>query len=237
MKKNTCFVMMPFDNSFEEYYKDIYQPAIESCHLQARRADSIYRPSPILHDIWDFINDSELVIADITGRNPNVMYELGLAHAIAKPAIIITNNINDVPFDLKALRILVYNTNKPSWAIDLKNSIIKSIHEIKSSPTDAILPTFLKVATNKREEVSEIKKDLIDIKQYLYRLDFEGSEHFNEIKPRVLNQEEYNNAIKDAHNFYYDQGLDISQIKVELMKKYMMSSYTAEDVLLKVRIG
>jgi hypothetical protein len=69
MKKEFCFVIMPFGENFDEYFKEIYYPAIEECHLVPRRADSIYRPSPILHDIWTFINDSKIVIADITGRN------------------------------------------------------------------------------------------------------------------------------------------------------------------------
>ena len=235
MKKKICFVMMPFGGDFEDYYKEIYHTAIEECDLLPRRADSIYRPSPILHDIWTFINDSLLVIADITGRNPNVMYELGLAHAIAKPAIIITNNIEDVPFDLRALRILVYNSNKPNWAAELSNSIKKSINEIIETPTDAVLPTFLNVTSSKKEEVSEIKKDLIEIKQYLYRLDLENSKEGNDQKSKVLTPDEYGESIRDAHKLYYDQGLDISEIKNYLISKYMISYYTATDVISRVK--
>lgn len=229
--------MMPFGGDFEDYYKEIYHPAIEECDLLPRRADSIYRPSPILHDIWSFINDSFLVIADITGRNPNVMYELGLAHAIAKPAIIISNSIDDVPFDLRALRILLYNTNKPNWATELKKSIVRSIKEIITSPSDSILPTFLNVTTSKKEEVSEVKKDLIEIKQYLYRLNLEDEEEDNQRKPKILSSEEYGEAIRDAHKLYYDQGLDMLEIKSYLLSKYGMGTYSAQDIISIVRRG
>jgi hypothetical protein len=237
MENKIFFVMMPFGGDFEDYYKEIYHSAIEECDLLPRRADSIYRPSPILHDIWSFVNDSALVIADITGRNPNVMYELGLAHAIAKPAIIISNNIEDVPFDLRALRILLYNTNKPNWATELKKAIVNSIKEIINSPSDAVLPTFLNVTSSKQEEVSEVKKDLIEIKQYLYRLNLEDTGDEYQRKPKILSSEEYGEAIQDAHKLYYDQGLDMLEIKSYLLSKYGMGTYSAQDIISIVRRG
>ena len=149
MPEQICFVMMPFGQPYEQYYTQIYIPAIEKNNLVPRRADSLYRPSPILHDIWDFISRSTLVVADITGRNPNVMYELGLAHAIAKPAIIISNNIEDVPFDLRSLRILLYDVNQPDWGNVLSTAIQNSIREIIISPIEAVLPTFIKIRHSK----------------------------------------------------------------------------------------
>jgi hypothetical protein len=232
MRKNVCFVMMPFGESFDEYFKEIYYPAIEECNLTPRRADSIYRPSPILHDIWTFINDSKLIIADITGRNPNVMYELGLAHAVAKPVIIVSNNIDDVPFDLRSLRILIYNIISPKWSSDLKNSIKSSILEILESPIESVLPTFLNVTGTKTEEVSEIKKDLIEIKQHLNRLNHEEDSE----QSKIISANEYGQAIHDAYRLYYDDGLDLSEIKTYLMSKFSISVSTASDVIDKARM-
>lgn len=235
MQENFCFVLMPFDNQFADYYQKIYKPAIEQCKLVARRADSIYRPSPILHDIWNFINDSALVLADITGKNPNVMYELGLSHAIAKPAIIISNNIDDVPFDLRSLRILLYNTHNPSWAEELKTSITKAITETIDSPTDAVLPTFLKVRPTKQEDVGDLKKDLIEIKQYLYRLDLENEPSEEKDRTSILNSNDYGQAFKDAYKLYFKDGLDMSEIKHYLVSKYNMSVHTAIDIVDRLR--
>jgi hypothetical protein len=63
------------------------------------------------------------VLAELSGKNANVFYELGLAHAIGKPAIIITRSEADVPFDLKALRYVYYDTDDPFWGQNLKRSI------------------------------------------------------------------------------------------------------------------
>lgn len=80
-----------------------------------------------MFDIWDGIKKAKILIAELTGRNPNVMYELGLAHAIEKPVILLTQDINDVPFDLRSLRCIVYNTKEPEWANKLREEITKYI--------------------------------------------------------------------------------------------------------------
>jgi hypothetical protein len=96
MPKNACFVIMPFGPPFDRYFKNVFVPAIEDAGLQAIRADSIFLPSAIMQDIWRFVNEARVLVADLTGRNPNVFYELGLAHALQKPVILVTNNFDDV---------------------------------------------------------------------------------------------------------------------------------------------
>ena len=232
MNDNICFVMMPFGQPYEEYYTQIYVPAIEKNNLLPRRADSLYRPSPILHDIWDFISRSTLIVADITGRNPNVMYELGLAHAIAKPAIIISNNIEDVPFDLRSLRILLYDVNKPNWGTELSNAIQNSIKEIIVSPIDAVLPTFIKIRPTKQEDVSDLKRDVIEIKQYLYKINEEIE--YSLTRPptsNILDREDYAKAVKEANELYFNGGLDLSEIKEAIIKKYNTTYEAAADII------
>src|SRR5688500_9412198 len=111
----TCFTIMPFGGWFDTYYTDIYVPAILEAGLTPHRADDLYRPSAIVHDIWDYTKQSRIVLADLTGKNPNVFYELGLAHALAKPAILVAQSMDDIPFDLRALRIILYDKNAPDW--------------------------------------------------------------------------------------------------------------------------
>jgi hypothetical protein len=62
-----------------------------------------------MQDVWLYINQAGIIIGDLTTRNPNVFYEVGLAHAIGKKVILITQNMDDVPFDLRALRCIVYS--------------------------------------------------------------------------------------------------------------------------------
>jgi hypothetical protein len=61
-----------------------------------------------MRDIWSAIHAARIVVADCTGRNPNVFYEIGLAHAIGRYTILISQSIDDVPFDLRHLRIILY---------------------------------------------------------------------------------------------------------------------------------
>ena len=119
----SCFVIMPFAGTFSVVYERIIRPAVEEAGLACVRADELFARPQITHDIWQQIRSCRLVLAELTGRNPNVLYELGLAHAIGKPSVIITRNDEDVPFDLKALRYLYYNTEDPYWGESLKNTI------------------------------------------------------------------------------------------------------------------
>src|SRR5207237_6250655 len=93
--RGTCFTIMPFGSWFDSYYETIYVPAIQSAALTPRRADDLYRPSAIVNDIWILTREATIILADLSGKNPNVFYELGLAHALAKPAILVTESMDD----------------------------------------------------------------------------------------------------------------------------------------------
>ncbi len=163
-----CFVIMPFGGWFDDYYSSVYCTAIESAGLTPRRADDLYRPSAIVHDIWSYTKRCKVVLADLTGKNPNVFYELGLAHAIAKPAILVTESITDVPFDLRALRVLEYDKNDPAWGDSLRVKITTSLLEVLESPAQAVLPSFLDVNdTQPRIAVTEQQKELLEVRQEL----------------------------------------------------------------------
>ncbi|CAA6815189.1 MAG: Unknown protein [uncultured Sulfurovum sp.] len=158
-----CFTIMPYGDWFDIYYNEIYAPAINEAGLISKRADDLYRPSSIVHDIWQYTKECQLVLADLTGKNPNVLYELGLAHAIAKPVILIVESMEDIPYDLRALRIIEYNKNAHNWGELLKEKIINAIIEIILAPTKAVPHAFLdaiKFPENHSEEkIDSIKED------------------------------------------------------------------------------
>ena len=79
---NLCFVIMPFGDLFDELYKKVYAPAIEAMGLEPLRADEIYNNRPIIDDINQSIYHAAIVLADVTGRNPNVNYELVISHSL-----------------------------------------------------------------------------------------------------------------------------------------------------------
>lgn len=131
--KNSCFVVMPFHPLFGKQYDTVIRPAIEGAGLTCIRGDEIYAQQSIVQDIWASIREARLVVAELSGRNPNVMYEVGLAHAIGKPIILLTRNQEDVPFDLKALRYVFYDTNNPEWGPDLRGDLSKAIGKVIES--------------------------------------------------------------------------------------------------------
>ncbi|MFX0098068.1 MAG: hypothetical protein ACFFCS_00695 [Candidatus Hodarchaeota archaeon] len=108
IEEGFVFMLMPFDLKLTQVYNDYIKQPLEEMGLKVERADDIYTPSHIMADIWMQINKAEIVIAELTGRNPNVFYELGIAHSLRKYTILITQDLEDVPFDLTSLRIIDY---------------------------------------------------------------------------------------------------------------------------------
>ena len=105
---NLCFVIMPFSKEFTDLYEDHIKPLVNNLGFTPLRGDELFGTGVIIDDIWEYINRASFLIADVTGRNPNVFYELGLAHAIGKDVIVLTRTIEDVPFDTRHIRHIAY---------------------------------------------------------------------------------------------------------------------------------
>ncbi|MCX6900797.1 MAG: DUF6293 family protein [Verrucomicrobia bacterium] len=124
-----AFVAMPFLPDLNAIYEDIIGPSLRELTLRAVRADQIFDNRQIMDDIWDNIERARLVIADLTGKNANVFYETGVAHALGKEVILITQSLDDVPFDLRPLRCIVYS-NTLRGAEQLKTQLIKTVETV-----------------------------------------------------------------------------------------------------------
>jgi hypothetical protein len=108
--------MMPFDYAFKAVYESI-QVAADNAGLRCRRADDIWENPAIIQDVVSLIDRSRIVICDCTGRNPNVFYEAGIAHTLGRDVILITQNDQDIPFDLRHLRYVRYLNNDEGRAL------------------------------------------------------------------------------------------------------------------------
>ena len=126
-----CFALMPFQEILDSYYKEIIKPALEIMGYQVKRADEIYGTRPIIDDIVSEISEADILVADVTGKNPNVNYELGYAHALHKEVIIITQDLMDIPFDYKHRRVVVYNPMEIGWQEKLKNDLMKTVEAVE----------------------------------------------------------------------------------------------------------
>lgn len=107
---------MPFDNeTANAVYEHCTKPICKEFNLEIERADDIFTPNPILDDIISAIERATVIIADISGKNPNVFYEIGMAHILKrKQTIMITQDeFKGIPFDISHFRIVQYKNTIP----------------------------------------------------------------------------------------------------------------------------
>ena len=144
-ENDSCFVMMPFSDPLGSYYSKIYEPAIKKTGLKPVRADDdIFTTGKIIDQIWKGIKGSRVLVAELTNRNPNVFYELGLAHALDKPVVLVASNDKDVPFDLNHIRVIYYDVNDPFWGEKLIEKIAENILSALKNPDEAKFSSSLK---------------------------------------------------------------------------------------------
>jgi hypothetical protein len=139
---DTCFVMMPFGQWYDRYYQDIYVPAIRDAGFEPIRADELFSTGSVVEQIWEQIEKSKVLLAELTDKNANVFYELGLAHAARKPVVFTSGRVDDVPFDLRHLRVIVYETREPQWADKLQRLITDYLRNAAKDPGRSIPHPF-----------------------------------------------------------------------------------------------
>jgi hypothetical protein len=137
---DSCFVMMPFGDPIGTYYKKLYEPAIEKAGLRPIRADDdIFTVGKIIDQVLAGIATAKVLLAELTGRNPNVLYELGIAHALQKPVVLVASNEADVPFDIRHRRVIYYDRDDPFWGDKLIKKVAENIVSAINNPDEAIL--------------------------------------------------------------------------------------------------
>lgn len=111
-KDPVCFVVMQFTDEYNTLYSEVIKPTCEAYGYSVVRADEYYNSGLIIDDITKSIRESALIIADITPDNPNVFYEVGFAHGIGKPTILLSDRKREkLPFDLSGFRTLFYDNS------------------------------------------------------------------------------------------------------------------------------
>jgi hypothetical protein len=103
-------VMMPFAAHFNPVY-DAIGTACKLANMRCQRVDDVWKDSTIIQDIFNLLFISTIVVVDFTDKNPNAMYETGIAHTLGKHVVPVTQSMDDVPFDLKQHRVLKYLPN------------------------------------------------------------------------------------------------------------------------------
>ncbi len=91
-----------------------------------------------MDQVWRGIRSADVLVAELTTKNPNVFYELGLAHALEKPVVLVSSNQEDVPFDLRHIRVILYDQTDPFWGQKLVNKLADNIQSALTDPEEAI---------------------------------------------------------------------------------------------------
>jgi hypothetical protein len=126
------FMLSPFSDPFHTIFFDHIKPIVEKIDgMKCFRADNIYDNKSIIEDIWKSINEASIIISELTGKNPNVFYETGIAHTVGKEVILITQNMEDIPFDLQHLRCIVY-AYTPKGVKLLETNLTNTIQNIRT---------------------------------------------------------------------------------------------------------
>jgi len=127
-------VMMPLRAEFTPVYKAITR-ACKSAGFRCLRADDIWEESVIVQDIFNLVYRAQVVVVDFTGKNPNVMYETGIAHTLGKHVFPISQSLDDVPFDLTHHRILKY-LNNPEGLRQLETKLGERLRHVNPANSD-----------------------------------------------------------------------------------------------------
>lgn len=146
MSEEFCFVIMPFSDNLKPVYEDAIKLAVEDAKLRCIRVDEVSGTGNIVRRIVEHIHEARVIVADLTGRNANVFYELGIAHALGNNVIVLAQDIRaDVPFDLGPYKVIQYGTG---WGADraLRQSLLREILSLAewskgpSNPVQDFLP-------------------------------------------------------------------------------------------------
>ena len=240
MSKYKAFVIMPFGSDFNDVYKLGIKATAKECDVDAKRLDDDFFDTNMVAEIYKKINDADFIIADMTGRNPNVFYEVGYADAKNKLVLLLTKNVKDIPFDFKQRLHIEYSDvsslkeklkNKIEWAkneIDKRNQnlidisfTIKSAWLERSEYHDEAIVNYLLVINNLTSEPIE-KLQMIDI--------ITGSkwEFFLDEK-HIKNEDIVENNVKQRrHRIIPEEKIILAKYHIQIQvqgKKYLWNSW------------
>lgn len=158
-----AFVLMPFDKSFDDVYLLGIKETAAQLGISAERVDEQIFQEGILERIYRQIDLADLIIADMSGQNPNVFYEVGYAHAKGKLCVLMTENAEDIPFDLKHHRHIVYGESLSGLKDSLAEELAWAKNEIENVRSSKIKVSLKSIFGN-LEKTKFFAKGNVDIK-------------------------------------------------------------------------
>lgn len=235
-ENNKCFVISPIGKEGEENYekfKDVLEyiikPAIEDSgyDLEVLRADEINKTGSLIKDILKNIYNSFIVIADLTGQNPNVFYELGVRHSLKPRTILIAQSIDDIPFDLRDYRLIEYDTTAKGASI-FREKLNRYLKVIFENPNESDNPVLDRLGNIKDQRIIELEKENRELNNFKLQ-DIELREKIKAIsnpKQETNNKEEFVGTrlgriliLENTYKIYQTKDLPYGKGNFELHRK------------------
>lgn len=187
-----AFVLMPFDSSFDDIYKIGIKETAAQLDILAERVDEQIFQEDILNRIYKQIDAADIIIADMSGQNSNVFYEVGYAHAKEKICLLLTSDTKDIPFDLNHHRHIVYGDSISNLRSKLTEELVWAIQQIENV------------------KASHIKVNLTSLDGELEKTKLTAKGIVN-FKIDLLNESKKTSAEFDAIYFYSTKGWTLEQ--------------------------
>ncbi len=170
-----CFVIAPIGEEgsdirrrSDQVFKHIVTPAAKECGYETIRADTISEPGMITSQVIQHLLDDALVVADLTGRNPNVFYELAVRHAVRKPVVQVIQAGEPIPFDVSQSRTIQVDHHDLDSAARCRDELIKQIHAVEHDPANVDTPISVAIdVQHLRESKNPLEKSSAEIMSML----------------------------------------------------------------------
>lgn len=164
--KRICFVIMPFDSELHYFFLYLKQHLEQIHNIKCERADNHVLTMPILEKINNYIRNSDVIIADCSGRNPNVFYELGLAHTYGKKVILITKDpVHEAPSDIRHYEFIKYELDKDAeFFKNLDNALRNVFFERYKNMFEKAKGIFTDFKRESHAQVSMVNEDTFSMR-------------------------------------------------------------------------
>ena len=154
-KDKQCFVVSPIGKESSEVRERanimleyIILPAVKTLGYEAVRADQLAQPGDINDTVIRLLNEAPMVIANLTGQNPNVYYEMAIRHTLGKPLVLIAEKGTELPFDIRMLRTIMVDTTSPASVEEAKNQIKAQVKAYEENPGKFLNPVTKAITIN-----------------------------------------------------------------------------------------
>lgn len=197
-----AYVIMPYAKEYERVYRNLIKPAVEKCGLTCERTDKDAKSGHILSSVIEALSHAEIVIADISGCNWNVAYELGVRHTFSKKGtVIMCNDATDFPFDISGYDVIQYATDWLDQNLDdaIIDKIVARIETCRSASAKSDSPVH--------DQFPTLPQSLL---QFLNTSDDHEQQQIKQLKMELATLQEQNSSLQ---SLIEQAGLDAGSAK------------------------